>query len=248
MIRHRWPLWVAAVAAALSAVLIIAGLPGLRGNGSSVRALKAYALSEPEYPEYPQRVDGNQVERGAYQQEYKMYQIGRGTLSGEFTAAAADFSKASSQIILSGVPENIIYSPVGFWIALAMLSETTDGDTRQQILDALGMENIDDLRQQTKTLWRHIYKDDGVASTRLASSIWINSDLPVQQEPLDALAEHYYAGSYSVDMGTDKANRAVAAWVDSMTEGLLADRTSQIETEKDTIMQIYSTLYYTAKW
>lgn len=43
--------------------------------------------------------------------------------------------------ILGGTKENMVCSPVNVYIALSMLAETASGETRKQILDALGAED-----------------------------------------------------------------------------------------------------------
>jgi len=246
-IRRPWLIGGALAVAAAAAALVFL-LPAMGGNSGAVPELKDYALSEPEYPNYPKRINASHVEREKYFGEFRAYRAELEKLDEDFAAVAGDFSQESTQIVLGNREGNALYSPVSFWIALSMLAETTDGNTRQQIMDALGVEDMETLRQQTKALWQGIYKDNGVAATKLGSSIWVNSDMPVRQEPLDALAEHYYAGSYAVEMGTAEADQAIADWLNAMTENLLTDSTSKITTTRDTIMRLYSTLYYYGAW
>ena len=44
--------------------------------------------------------------------------------------------------------ENTVCSPINLYIAFAMLAETSDGNTRQQILDMLGAQDMDTLREK----------------------------------------------------------------------------------------------------
>lgn len=43
--------------------------------------------------------------------------------------------------------ENTVCSPINLYIAFGMLAETSDGNTRQQILDMLGAQDMDTLRK-----------------------------------------------------------------------------------------------------
>ncbi|MBQ7218754.1 MAG: hypothetical protein IJS27_04540, partial [Ruminococcus sp.] len=64
------------------------------------------------------------------------------------------FFENSTQVFLSGAEnDNRVYSPMSLFMALGMTAEATDGDSRQQILDALGQEDIDALRSYAKLLW-----------------------------------------------------------------------------------------------
>ena len=216
-----------------------------------MESLRAYAIAEPAYPAYPQRINAAHMEREDYYGEYRTYREALGLteeFDTDFAAAVGDFSAQTSQILLAGGAENRISSPVSFWIALGMLAETTGGESRQQILDALGVEDLESLRTGTQALWRRLYRDDGVAATRLASSIWINDDFAYFEEPLNTLAEWYYAGSYAADMGTAEADQAIADWLDAQTENLLQESTSAIETDRLTALRLYSTIYYYGGW
>ena len=59
-----------------------------------------------------------------------------------------------------GGEENRIYSPLNVYIALAMVAETVDGNSRAQILDLLGVSNIRQLREEATALWQSHYRDD----------------------------------------------------------------------------------------
>lgn len=78
------------------------------------------------------------------------------------------FIKATAAELLSGEGENIVYSPLNVYIALAMLAETTDGDTRKQLLNLLDASDIEVLRKRANTLWNANYNDDGLTSSILA--------------------------------------------------------------------------------
>ena len=110
----------------------------------------------------------------------------------ELTAALADYTGTSAALALAG-EGNRVYSPVSLWFALAMLSETTDGETQQQILDALGASDVNQLREWADILWHTLYLDDGTAATLPGTSIWLSEKLDFHQDTLERLAEYYYA-------------------------------------------------------
>lgn len=80
--------------------------------------------------------------------------------------------------------ENSSYSPVNAYMALAMLAETTDGNSRQQILDALGLDTIEQLREQVSHVWNAHYSDDGVTTLLLGNSLWLSDRFSFHQECL----------------------------------------------------------------
>ena len=255
--KRRRPLIPAAVAAVLAAVLLFTGVPGLTAPtvGGS-----AQALAVPEYPELPKApgeplldteqawIDWNDA-YDAYQDEWDAFRDAAPALEDQpgLPEALADFSANSAALALAG-EYNRIDSPISLWFALAMLAETTDGDSRQEILDALGAEDVEQLRSWADSLWHDLYTEDGTASVLLGTSMWLNQGVDFNQGTLDALAEHYYAASYQAPMGTDAADQALTDWTAEQTRGLIGSDGKVLETTPDTLMVLASTLYVMGRW
>ncbi|MBR6745132.1 MAG: hypothetical protein IKM00_07965 [Clostridia bacterium] len=158
------------------------------------------------------------------------------------------FIKATAAELLSGEGENIVYSPLNVYIALAMLAETTDGDTRKQLLNLLDASNIEVLRKRANTLWNANYNDDGLTSSILASSLWMNEKYSFYKETLEILRDNYYASSYQGNMGSKKFEDALHAWLNEQTRGLLSDQIEELALSQDTILAIATTVYFQANW
>ncbi len=255
--KRRRPLIPAAVAAVLAAVLLFTGIPGLTGPTSGG---SAQALAVPEYPELPKApseplldtkqawIDWNDA-YDAYRDQWDAFRDAAPAPKDQpgLPDALADFSARSAALALAG-ENNRIYSPISLWFALAMLAETTAGETRQQVLTALGAEDMEQLRGWADSLWHTLYTDDGTASLLLGSSIWLGEGMEFHQDVLDTLAERYCAASYRVPMGTDKADKALTAWVAEQTRGLIGGNGKVLETAPNTLAVLASTLYYQAGW
>lgn len=160
------------------------------------------------------------------------------------------FFENSTQVFLSGAEnDNRVYSPLSLFMALGMTAEATDGDSRQQILDALGQEDIDALRSYAKLLWEANYSyDSSDCACLFADSLWTNSRWSYCQSTLDRIAENYYASSFSGDPAKDEFGRAMRKWINEQTDDLLTDYASQIEPDPATVLALVSTVNYTGKW
>lgn len=219
-------------------------------------------LAEPIYPEFPKQpqmpAEGPVGSWEAYREAYDKYMDALTALRGDDSgiteaehAALNAFAARSTPLVLAGREgENAIYSPLSLWSALAMLAQCAGGESRQQVLDALGTDSVDALRQQAELVWRWLYTDDGLSALILANSIWLNSSLEgaYVQETLDALAQKYYAGAYAVPMGEPEADRAVTDWVKKQTKGLIGGDQPVVRTDVDTLALLVSSLYYKAAW
>ena len=158
------------------------------------------------------------------------------------------FTESIRQILADSQGQNKIYSPVNVYMALGMLAEVTDAESRQQILALLGSDNVGDLRTQANTIWNANYMNDGINTSILASSLWLNEDVNFVQPTLDTLAQNYYASAYQGVMGSDELNHALQSWLDEQTGGLLSGEASDVFLEANTVMALAATINFHAKW
>lgn len=160
-----------------------------------------------------------------------------------------EFSSLSSKEILSGTTyENCVYSPLNMYMALSMLAETTDGNSRGQLLSLLGSDSIEALRKNANSLWTATYRNDGVVTNLLASSVWLSSIVDFKQETLDILSKDYYASSFVGGMGSTKFNNMLHDWLNEQTGGLLSDSAELLEFYPQTVMALATTVYFSASW
>lgn len=221
---------------------------------------EVHLLAAPTYPEmapYPDESafydsTGSRFDSNSF---YKAHERWSADILAQKRYPAGDLSTLdpffarSMQVFLSrSNGENRVCSPVNLYMALAMLAETTAGESRQQILDALGIESMEDLRLQAKGIWNTTYRDDGATTSILANSLWLNQNISFLSETMDALAEHYYTSSYQGEMGSPSFDRALQDWLNEQTGGLLEDQLGNLKMDPQTILTLASTIYFRAKW
>ncbi|MDE6745814.1 MAG: hypothetical protein K2J72_04140, partial [Oscillospiraceae bacterium] len=102
----------------------------------------------------------------------------------------------SNEFLTGSEGENRVYSPGSAYMALAMLAETTDGNSRYQILDLLGADSIEALREQAENMWKANYRNDGATTSVLANSLWLNEGVTFNAGTVNRLADSYRASSY----------------------------------------------------
>ena len=182
--------------------------------------------AEPVYPERP---------------SYKIEQMR------DISTGLNGFLTTSIQEFLSG-DGNRAYSPVSVYLAMAMLAESSDGESRQQILDLLGVDTIDQLRVQANCVWNAHYLKDDDAKLLLANSLWLDNAGLFNIDTVHRLADDYYASLYAGDLGTEEMNQALREWINSQTGDLLTEQTEELELGPDTLFTLVSTIYFKACW
>ena len=162
-------------------------------------------------------------------------------------ARALPFFREGSRLFLSGT-ENSLWAPANAWIGLAMLAETTGGDTRQQLLELLGADSLEQLRTEVSAVWETTNRDDGNEICTLANSLWLDSDLDYMGQTMENLALYHYADVYQGNFGTARTDKALQTWLSNHTGGLLKRQSGTVSLPEDTILALASTIYFQSKW
>ena len=164
-----------------------------------------------------------------------------------YADSLADFWAKSIPEFLSG-EGNRAYSPVNVYLALAMLAETTGGNSRQEILDLLGADSIDELRTQASHVWNAHYSDDGQTTSLLANSLWLDEAYTFNEGTVQTLADSYYASVFHGDLGADETNDQLRRWLNAQTGNLLTEQAKNTGLSEDCVFALCSTVYFAADW
>lgn len=250
--KKRRPYWVSAVAAVLAVVVLISVW------SSPTTASAAGLIAAPEYPEmapYPDETayvgwDGI-FDSFGFEIVYDAWRKDRNAQRNQpegYADSLSDFFTLSIPAFLQSGSENAVCSPLNIYIALAMLAETSDGNSRQQIMDVLGADNLKVLRTQAGQVWNAHYCGDTATYTTLANSLWLNQGLAYNTRTVDTLAENYYASVYQGQLGSEEMNQALRDWLNDQTGGLLEEQAQDIQMDPQSVLALASTIYYRAKW
>ena len=235
---------------AVAAVLVVVIGINVLSAPMRIRANEVATASEPRMMERPDYDDYK--DRDEWKADYDTWDAERNARNEIViqakNALASFFTEGNNRFLMTEKNENKLWSPVNAYIGLAMITELTEGETRSQILELLGAENTETLRKQVSAVWESVYQDNSHEICVLANSLWLESCLKYNQEAMDALAYHYYASVYQSDLGSKKTNQDIAAWINNNTGKFLEDSAKNISLSPETVMALYSTLYFQAKW
>ena len=146
----------------------------------------------------------------------------------EDDSALDDFYlETAREFLLNSDGENALYSPLNLYLGLGMLAEVTEGQTREQILELLNCDSVEELRSFVSALWNVNYCDDGAVTSLLASSLWLRDDMDYRMDTLGTLADSYYASSHRGTMGSEEYNRMLRDWTNEHTGNLLTEHSNR---------------------
>ena len=210
---------------------------------ATAQELAACQLAAADYPDYPQRPgmedytdSQGSMDMDAYDAAMSAYQ-----------ETLAKLGKLSAKPDIPAVRDLF---PAQEDVA-AVRFQRKRGDQHafhQQVRQLLNLQDPEALRQQVQQLWMALYCDNGITTCRLAGSAWVAQGSTVHQAALDSLAGVHRCGVYQAAMGTQEANRAIAAWLDQQTGGLLQGDTGSVRTSPMELLRLYSTVYFKDGW
>ncbi len=207
-------------------------------------------------PVYPERVNFPLWENGTaykeYQSERKAYEtdrIGQATRGRRHASALSGYlTTAVPQLLKNEHQQNRVLSPLNIYFAMGMLTEITDGNSREQLFTALQVSDRETLRNRVSDMWNATYKNDNTVTSLLASSLWLRDSWVYNQDPLNNLANYYYAFAYRGEMGSEEYDRTLQQWLNDNTGGRLSDYASKQTLDRLTVIALVNAVSFRAKW
>ena len=237
------------------AVLILSGCAAV----PTPEPISAVSVAEASYPSmapYPNEADFIDPRTGIFDDEgfSEVYDAWRGNLELQedipqgYADSLLPCFQQSIPAFLDVDGENAVCSPLNICMALAMLAEVTDGDTRDEILNLTGADSMDSLRIQAGRIWRSHYSADGASACVLANSLWLDSGLTYNADTVNRLASDHYASVFQGDLGSEEANQLLRDWLNEQTGGLLQDQVQNVSFDPMTVLAIATTINYQVQW
>lgn len=152
--------------------------------------------------------------------------------------------------------ENILFSPLSLSSTMAMLVNGADGDTKEEIINAMGAneatlnttynEIINLLNSYSEE--KDVGSKDKVKTTiiKTANSAWFNKDIEIEKEFVDKLKKYYDADAMNVDFNDPNTKNIMNKWIEDKTNNILKDTIK--ETNPTDITYLINTLYFKGTW
>lgn len=141
--------------------------------------------------------------------------------------------------------ENVCLSPLSAEIALTMLLNGAEGETRDEIVKVLGLEGmtIDEINQNSEFLVKELMDRDKACKLASANSLWLSGDIQAK-DAYKLIIKNYYRATVS---NTTMANFAkdVNSWCNDNTEGLIP---CLMEDDESYQWALLNALYFQNTW
>lgn len=233
----RWG--IAALAAALaltgtgSAVAAIEPDPGGLGDGYRCETV----VREPNAPRY-----GDLGSQRALRKENE--------LSDGFLDGVKDFSCKTASIVLNNSEENVNYSPVSLYYALALTAQGAGGSTKEQLCSLLSPsgQGMEQLSQDCGRLYRLMYRNNEYSRIRLGNSMWLQEGKSLNETYRKAAEQQYYASVFRVDFKNAATEDRIAGWIAGQTGQNPVPVRQAEETGSDEVLRLVNAVYFYDQW
>ena len=132
--------------------------------------------------------------------------------------------------------ENIVVSPYSAGVALSMVAEGAEGQTRTEFDNALNgclFKAVDLGNNDTVTV-------------KSANSVWITDNFSVRNRFVDLLEKDFDAEVVNLNFADPATVRAINNWCSENTEGKIAEIVDRLN--PGTVMLLINALYFNAPW
>ncbi len=175
----------------------------------------------------------------------------------EFLSRLSSFSAKLSESLgkeYGRADSNLCVSPLSVYMALALAVECSEGETRDEILTALGMsyEEVSSFTARlyafaNKSYTYHNYLEVEKVSAfgELHNSLWLDDSVDIRMNTAEGLSANYHADIFKVPFGSGAAERAIKSYIKECTHGLVD---GDVEMDADTVFVILNTLYLKELW
>ena len=155
---------------------------------------------------------------------------------------------------------NVMISPYSIMMAMTMLDNAADGETKAELEKVLGIADLDKWNEEFSTYFKtYLNQDDTNQDSeeqklvlRTTNSIWKNDtyysfDSEVQTKYLNLMKDLYGAEGLSMDFAKSNPKDQINSWVEEKTEGMIKNLIQE-PIEKDVENVLVNALYFSGKW
>lgn len=146
-------------------------------------------------------------------------------------------------------PKNTMISPMSVSLALAMLYNGADGNTKKQMEDMLHKSGLtpNDINQSYKELVAALSSHDPKVELAISNAIFYRNSFSVKNEFITTNQNYYQAEVSGLDFSktTETLNR-VNGWVSTQTKGKIDKIIEKVNPED--IMYILNAIYFNGEW
>ena len=143
--------------------------------------------------------------------------------------------------------QNVVISPFNVYVALTLLYEGTNGSTREELSNVMGLTNVSVCEAYRRLLDSLPMGKSNDTILIVVNAIWLRREFPFKYNYVELISKCYnaevrYFGS------VEQLISDVNSWVNAKTRGLIKKVLNRGDVGEDVVAVIVSVIYFKAKW
>jgi len=146
-------------------------------------------------------------------------------------------------------PKNTMISPLSVSLALAMVYNGTEGNTKAQMEEMLHKAGLtpDDINQSYKDLVEALISHDPKVELSIANAIYYRNSFSIKENFISTNQNYYQAEVKGLDFTKEMETlNTVNGWVNTHTKGKIDKIIEQVKPES--IMYLLNAIYFNGEW
>lgn len=141
-----------------------------------------------------------------------------------------------------------VVSPMSVSYLMGMLANGADGQTRQEIMKAIGCEKVSlrDLNEFYQMLITHANHFDKATTINIADYIALNCHYQLKDGFASTMQNYYKAGIESLDFSKASTLKRINRWCSDHTDGMIPKIIEQVDA--DAVSYIMNAIYFNGTW
>ena len=162
--------------------------------------------------------------------------------------ANTDFAIRLYLELLKEDEENTFYSPASVAFALSMTYNGADGETKDAMATALGIQGLrlEQLNRANADLRSILLNPEATVQTNIANSLWADHDAQLLADFVHRNNEFYGAKVSTIDFRAEESPATISQWVEQETEGKIKDLIKSLD--PDAQLVLINAIYFKGDW
>jgi len=144
--------------------------------------------------------------------------------------------------------EDVFISPLSLQAVLSMLANGAKGETRSQIVEAMGYGgfSIEEVNSTFKAISDGLKTVDSSIDLKMANAVWLRQDFTPLADFTSAMADWYDATVQGLDFSSSSAVQAINDWCSAHTGGMIDKMIDHLAPR--TVAILMNALYFKGQW
>ncbi len=218
----------------------------------AVFMLCAAACSEQDAPTPPMAAAEEEPVHIDYGEAIKVRSIELNSVEKEYVGSQTDFALKLYQGLTAYRDDkqaNLLVSPLSTSILMSIMAEGASGNTRSEIIEALGFGTADmkDVNKFNARLAEELSSTNNLVKCDIANSLWFDSSINIKADFLKTCRDIYNLEAQQINLHTESARQAVNEWAAANTNNLIKEPLKDIPAP-ETVSILANATYFRALW